>query len=187
MTTRITFQGVTQSVSCPVKCPDCGRDWTKTESTTYYRNGFHNESETREKNRVELERRKASLAKHGLICKSCTDKRLDLPVTKKVGKGEWAVYERKAPSGRIGTVKKEWRSYVACGVTWEYAALEGGKPVKREKEVTERTLKDAADRVLAKHRGIEKYELHRSRSKAEEAIKRQRVKALNGTEEADRG
>ena len=73
-TVRYTFSAVVQRGEAKTKCTGCGKKLTRVVKKSYYRNGFHNEDETREKNRVWIASEIARLGRDGVVCKSCQNK-----------------------------------------------------------------------------------------------------------------
>lgn len=70
-TTRMTFQGVKQCRTVKTFCTGCGKKLTRVLTTTYYRNGFHDEAKTRAENDAKLDRDAKKLEKNGTTCKAC--------------------------------------------------------------------------------------------------------------------
>jgi len=72
--TTIRFNEVTMRRKIHIHCPECGKKRYKTISRSYFRNGFHNESETRDKYNKELDNETARLQLKGIICSPCEKK-----------------------------------------------------------------------------------------------------------------
>jgi bacterioferritin-associated ferredoxin len=71
MYTRIIFSPVVQRREVKTFCTKCGKKLRRVIKETYYRNGFHNEVETRRKNDSSLDRKKAQLENTGTVCGKC--------------------------------------------------------------------------------------------------------------------
>lgn len=74
MRIQTTFDGVTQRRGVKTFCRKCRKKLKRAISTTYYRNGFHDEAATRQTNDVWLDKEKAAMEKNGVVCKSCAEK-----------------------------------------------------------------------------------------------------------------
>lgn len=74
MTTTYRFEEVRMTRLVSIHCPECGKKRMKTLARTYYRNGFHNESETRAKYQEKLAEEAKKLESSGLICNKCEHK-----------------------------------------------------------------------------------------------------------------
>lgn len=70
----VRFNEVTMRRKIRIHCPECGKKRYKTISRSYFRNGFHNESETRDKYNKELDNETAKLQLKGIICSPCENK-----------------------------------------------------------------------------------------------------------------
>ena len=94
MSVTYRFSEVRMTDKAHVTCPDCGKKRLVTVVRSYYRNGFHNEEETRAKYRVQIQEEVARLHSVGSRCKSCTDAQAGKPVLTKVTKDEYTAHDR---------------------------------------------------------------------------------------------
>lgn len=130
--TSYRFAEVKQTKSGTVHCPQCNKKRTLTLSKSYYRNGFHNEQETWEKNKAALEKDMLALQEKGEICQACQDENNNEPLTEAVaasnseGLLEFRVLDRKTRQeiGRI--VKEKWG-----GQRWRCVGLKWGHYERR--------------------------------------------------------
>lgn len=113
MSVSYTFRGVVQRQNVAVTCPKCGKTRRLVVSKTYYRNGLHNEHETRKRNADWIEAKCERLQRDGVICSACKAAERGDPITKKIATDLYEVYVRSSPDTAVGQIKK--RRY---GLKW---------------------------------------------------------------------
>lgn len=139
MSISYRFQEVKQSSSVKVECPRCGKSRNLIVSRSYYRNGFHDESATREKNRTEINREVEHLQRDGKICKACGAANNNVPILKKIDKDSFEVIDRISGES-IGKIVR----YKQCGwPNWECIGIKRKGP--RVSRVLTATRAEAVD------------------------------------------
>lgn len=68
---RYRFEGVEQRLVAKYTCNGCGKKRQKVLKKVYYRNGLHDEDETRHKNWAWLYKKKGEIERDGMLCRAC--------------------------------------------------------------------------------------------------------------------
>lgn len=121
---RVSYQFSEQRMTRQVKtfCPQCNKKLNRVISRSYYNNGFHNVSETRDKYNAELNKEAAELMEKGVLCGACVDANNGTPIVKKKG-DIWEAFDRSG--ALLGEIRphKYGRGYEVTGYKWRLDSL----------------------------------------------------------------